>query len=110
MLEPVLNVADLVPPVDIGRYRELFGDRAFEEFARDTKPHPPTVLGSRHMARELVAKLPIGNLTLDFTEVEIMSPPFAHEILTLRPKIEVTGMNEDVAISWQMAVEHSQPG
>lgn len=102
MLEPVLRVIDLVPPIDARRYKERFGESP-EEFQ-------PRILGSRYKARELVARLPVENVTLDFSGIEVMSPPFAHEILNLRPAIEVTGMNEDVAISWEIATERSRPG
>lgn len=108
MVEPVVRVNELLPPITLRWYRDLFGEREliFSQF----EPGPPRVLGTRRTARELVALLPIGNVTLDFTGIEVMSPSFAHEILNLRPAIEVTGMNEDVAISWEMAVDHSRPG
>lgn len=97
--EPVLRVVDLLPPVDVRKYRELFRTMS-EAIGPLGEPRPPRVLGTRRMARELVSLLPLGKVTLDFDGIEVMSTPFAHEILSLRPTIEVTGMNEEVAASW----------
>lgn len=100
--EPVLRVADLLPPVDARRYHELF-HKMNEAVGPLGEPRPPRVLGTRRAARELVARLPLGNVTLDFDGIEVMSSPFADEILRLRPAIEVTGMNKDVADCWDLA-------
>lgn len=107
-VEPVLRVADLLPPVDVRRYNELF-HRMSEAVGPLGEPRPPRVLGTRHAARELVARLPLGKVTLDFDQIAVMSTPFAQEILSLRPTIEVTGMNEDVAACWNLIVEQIQP-
>src|SRR4051812_38376110 len=106
--EPGVRVADLLPPVDVVRYNELFRKMS-DDFGPLGEPRPPRVLGTRHAARELVARLPLGKVTLDFDGIAVMSTPFAHEILSLRPTIEVTGMNEDVAACWNLVVEQVQP-
>lgn len=103
-----VRVADLLPPVDVRRYNELF-HKMSETVGPLGEPRPPRVLATRRLARELVARLPLGEVTLDFDRIAVMSSPFAHEILTLRPTIEVTGMNEDVAACWDLTIEHMQP-
>lgn len=108
MISEPIRVADLLPPVDVGRYNELFRKMS-DEVGPLGEPRPPRVLATRHLARELVARLPLGKVTLDFDQIAVMSTSFAHEILTLRPTIEVTGMNEDVAACWDLMVEQVQP-
>lgn len=103
-----IRVAELLPPVDVRKYNELFRKMS-ETVGPLGEPRPPRVLATRHLARELVARLPLGKVTLDFDQIAVMSTSFADEILSLRPTIEVTGMNEDVAACWNLVVEQVQP-
>ena len=61
------------------------------------------VCATRHLARKFVAEHPeagieaaAGRLDLDCAHVEVMSPPFAYEIINAWPKVLFINCNTDV--------------
>jgi len=97
------SVAALIPPIDASKLspevKALVGDDFDYSKRRGVSP--------RRLARVMLDALPADTEVLDFTGIEVLSPSVADEILKQRPGIKAVNMNEDVALSWQIAEEHN---
>jgi hypothetical protein len=101
-----VELATLLPPHPSNTPTARYFRRLREE--RGIPPVDPAihrVFATRSMAREVVALLPAAPVVLDCARVEVTGPTFVDELLTLRPDITAENLNEDAAISWELAAE-----
>lgn len=107
---PRVRLRGLVPPIEPGALRKaLPGVAAHLDHLNQgsdwevAMPGEPTVFATRTLAREIAPRLPDGPVVLDCAGVEVLSVPFVHELLKLRPDVTPDGLNEDTAEAWAIA-------
>lgn len=84
-------------------------DGQFEPPIIDLTPWGEKVIGTRTIARKVVAAYPSVRSDLavyvDCRRLRVMSSPFIHELLDAWPHATPVGACEDVAEAWQIVVE-----
>lgn len=107
----VLRMATAIPGMDRSLLERLdeklpgLAQRAREMgIPEDAKPH--ILLATRQLADRLVEEWE-GDppLVLDFTDVEMASPPFVHQLRLAWPDVAAACMSEDVAATWALVTE-----